>query len=365
MQYISCIMVILLLCALLTPIWCQQDLKMEDLTPEQQQEAIRQRDMLKEMFDALQGKSEEEQAAIVQGFSEEQRQLLDAYHKFRQGGGAEPAEPEFDENNPPSPEQQQRILKRIFDSLEGKTRDEQNDIINKLKPFEKELMDRYNDYRFEQQVNHMKAEKQKAGHCEDKDVYKMDEDENYDYTRPSLGNCTQLSLWDDDLGDDGARALSSELKGNNHLVALFLDTTGIESDGAIALATAIKDSDIFASIDLEGNSIGNAGAKALAEALLTVTNIERVGLAHNEIGDEGADALIELVKAKPSILFCEIHGNLMAKAKFKLINKLVEGNMKTAIEAKQAENDNSHEDEENVVEVKEELYFDGGIYCEL
>jgi hypothetical protein len=69
------------------------------------------------------------------------------------GGG----DAEFPKN--PTPQQQQKIIKDIIDSLEGKDRNEQNTIINKFKPIQKELWDKYNDYQFEAQKDYVKKQK--------------------------------------------------------------------------------------------------------------------------------------------------------------------------------------------------------------
>ena len=92
---------------------------------------------------------------------------MKAYHKFRQeqsgdgapggggappGGGGQPGQPNVMGGAPPgdgfpknpTPQEQQKILKDIFASMEGKDRNEQNEIINKFKPIQKEIFDKYN-----------------------------------------------------------------------------------------------------------------------------------------------------------------------------------------------------------------------------
>ena len=48
------------------------------------------------------------------------------------------------------------------------------------------------DYQFEMNKEHMKKEKKKAGHCEDKDVYKENSDGEYDYVRNSYFPLTSV-----------------------------------------------------------------------------------------------------------------------------------------------------------------------------
>jgi len=170
-------MQILLVCLLVGSVVGQPQ-SYDDLTPEQKHEAMQQKEQLEGMFKRLEGKTEEEQRAMVQAFSPEEQELLKAYHNFRKeqaGGegsgppgngagqpnvmGAPPGD-EFPKN--PTPQQQQKILKDIFASFEGKDRDGQNEIINKFKPVQKEIFDKYNDYQFEMNKEHMKKEKKKS-----------------------------------------------------------------------------------------------------------------------------------------------------------------------------------------------------------
>ena len=194
------------------------------------------------------------------------------------------------------------MLKAIFAQLEGKTREEQNAIVEKLPKIQKELLDRYNEYQFDQQQQHMEKEKKRLGFCSDKEVYTKVGPRSYDYSSPNLDKCTQISLWDDELGDEGAEALAQAIKGHANFVGLSLDTTGIEVAGAVALAAAVEGSDVFQSLDLDGNSVGNAGAIALAKALESCKAMQVLNLAHNDVGNEGAEALVALVKKHRGIV---------------------------------------------------------------
>lgn len=341
---------------------------------------MNQKEQLEGMFKRLEGKSEDEQRAAVKAFSPEEQELLKAYHKFRQeqsgdgapggggappGGGGQPGQPNVMGGAPPgdgfpknpTPQEQQKILKDIFASMEGKDRNEQNEIINKFKPIQKEIFDKYNDYQFEMNKEHMKKQKKEAGHCEDKDVYKADEFGDYDYSSPELGTCTQFSLWDDDLGDDGAKALAEALRDNLHLVVLSLENTGIEAEGVQALAGALSGNKVMKSLDLEGNSMGNAGAKALASVLHT-TEIEILGIAHNEVGDSGFASLMELVENNRQFVHVLSNGNRVSKKRQKKFEKLVAANAEAAAAkaaAEQAVNAaaESNDDDEDLEEALE------------
>jgi hypothetical protein len=135
-------------------------------------------------LDGVQGKEGDEAKAVVDGFSAEQKELLQAYHKFRQdqsgegspaaaGGGGAPAgfsagatgggpePPKY--SDPPTPQEQQTIIKDIFAKMKDKDSEEQNKVINALRPVEKEVWDKYNDYQFHAQKEHMQTERRKVG----------------------------------------------------------------------------------------------------------------------------------------------------------------------------------------------------------
>ena len=71
----------------------------------------------------------------------------------------------------------------------------------------------------------------------------------------------------DDVGDDGATALSASVAANTHLEVLKLTSCAIGDGGATALATALGTNSSLQELDICQNHFGVAGATAFAAAL--------------------------------------------------------------------------------------------------
>ena len=122
-------------------------------------------------------------------------------------------------------------------------------------------------------------------------------------------NLTTLDLWNNEIGEAGARAIAEQL---TNLTTLDLGGSQIGAAGAQAIAERLTnlatlhlgDSQVGAagakaivarltnltSLDLGGSQIGAAGAQAIAEQL---TNLTTLHLWDNQIGDTGARAIAE------------------------------------------------------------------------
>ena len=85
-----------------------------------------------------------------------------------------------------------------------------------------------------------------------------------------------LNLRDNDLRDEGAKALAEMLGGN-----------GAESSGTVN--TTLEH------VNLSGCSIGPVGAQHLAQALCVNTSVKTLNLRDNDLRDEGAKALAEML----------------------------------------------------------------------
>jgi Ran GTPase-activating protein (RanGAP) involved in mRNA processing and transport len=99
---------------------------------------------------------------------------------------------------------------------------------------------------------------------------------------PSL---TELNLYYNSIGDDGAKAIAEALKDNTVLTTLYLGYNSIGDDGAKAIAEALKVNTVLTSLDLRSNLIGDDGAKAIAEALKDNYVLTTLDLDNNRIGD--------------------------------------------------------------------------------
>ncbi|KAL0242827.1 hypothetical protein GEMRC1_005390 [Eukaryota sp. GEM-RC1] len=120
---------------------------------------------------------------------------------------------------------------------------------------------------------------------------------------------TSVSLWDNSIGAEGARALADVLKINTSVTSVFVGSDCIGDNGVRALAEALKVNASVTSVNLGYNSIGAEGARALADALKTNTSVTSVDLEENSIGDEGARALADALKVNISVTSVDLFKN--------------------------------------------------------
>ena len=103
-----------------------------------------------------------------------------------------------------------------------------------------------------------------------------------------------LNFRNRNIGDDGARALSTALiHENNKVTTLTLLHTNIGYDGARSLSTALMNENNKATeLIFWNNRIGDDGVSALSIALMNVNNkLTTLDVIHNKIGDNGVSAL--------------------------------------------------------------------------
>jgi len=120
---------------------------------------------------------------------------------------------------------------------------------------------------------------------------------------------TTLELQSNKIGEEGGQALSEALETNNTLTTLNLYHNSIRGNGAQALARALKTNKTLTTLDLGGNSIGENGAHALAEALKTNKTLTTLILRGNSIGEEGAQALGEALKTNSTLTTLKLRDN--------------------------------------------------------
>ncbi|KAG0025896.1 hypothetical protein BGZ82_009786 [Podila clonocystis] len=89
-------------------------------------------------------------------------------------------------------------------------------------------------------------------------------------------------------------ALSEALKTNTTLTNLDLWGNSIGDNGAQSLAEALKNNSTLTTLDLWRNSIGDNGALALAELLERNSSLTTLSLGYNSIGPKGAQELYQL-----------------------------------------------------------------------
>ena len=118
----------------------------------------------------------------------------------------------------------------------------------------------------------------------------------------SLSTCTRLErlyLRPNMIGDEGATALAGGFKHCPGLYYLNLGTNKVGDEGAIALGREIGKCTALRALYLDVNEIGDKGAVALANGLEKSHNLLVVKLAFNKIGEEGGFVLLEKVSWDP------------------------------------------------------------------
>ena len=108
---------------------------------------------------------------------------------------------------------------------------------------------------------------------------------------------TTLRLYNNNVGDEGAKAIAEALKFTAVLTFLNLHYNKIGDNGAKAIAEALKVNAVLTNLSLYENRIGDEGAKAIADALRSGTAVlTELWLGANNIGDAGKTAVQDAVK---------------------------------------------------------------------
>jgi hypothetical protein len=108
-------------------------------------------------------------------------------------------------------------------------------------------------------------------------------------TTENNATLTTLFLGNNNIGDEGARALAAALDNNATLTRLDLDGNNIGAEGARALAAALDKNATLTTLFLGNNNIGDEGARALAAALDTNHTLQVLDLGH-DLYDDGVTA---------------------------------------------------------------------------
>ena len=104
--------------------------------------------------------------------------------------------------------------------------------------------------------------------------------------------CTELSVWGNDLTSQGAAILAKGLENNTTLAHLYLSNNCISDVGVRSLTQALaKCNATLKMLDLGNNGITDLGAQYLAEMLRTNTTLLQLVLSGNKITDRGAQLL--------------------------------------------------------------------------
>jgi len=116
---------------------------------------------------------------------------------------------------------------------------------------------------------------------------------------------TKLYLFENKIGDEGAKVIGEALRTNITLTKLYLSENEIGDEGAKVIGEALRINKTLTELDLSKNKIGYEGAKVIYEALRANTTLTELYLYRNKIGDEGAKVIGEALRTNRTLT--ELH----------------------------------------------------------
>lgn len=144
----------------------------------------------------------------------------------------------------------------------------------------------------------------------------------------AAGGLKTLMLAQNKIGDSGAIRIADGIQTHGALVTLSLEDCGIGADGAMALGDALmRASSRLKTLVLAENQIGDQGARAIGEGLKTNMALETIGLEGCGIGADGGTALASGLAANAGALrACDLWRNeRMGDAAEQLLRTAVAG----------------------------------------
>ena len=120
-------------------------------------------------------------------------------------------------------------------------------------------------------------------------------------------NVKYLYVEGNQIGDDGAIALSELLKDENgatSLCEIYLGANQVQSKGAAKVASSLRRNKVVSKIYLEGNNIGLQGASAFSSVLEELngnTGLKNLFVDNNNIGKEGSKRLAQALNSGTAI----------------------------------------------------------------
>ena len=108
------------------------------------------------------------------------------------------------------------------------------------------------------------------------------------------------------FGDRGAKSLAESLKGSPTLKELYVHNTNIGPNGVVALAGSL---DGMSLLNLSSIPVGEDGIRALADALATNETLETLTISSAGLGDTGATILAEGLARNRTLKHITLSGN--------------------------------------------------------
>ena len=120
---------------------------------------------------------------------------------------------------------------------------------------------------------------------------------------------TALDISFNSMGPTGASALALALQSTSSLTELAASGNPIGDQGCTVLSEGLSGNMTLRSLELHDNGIGATGCAALARALSAHATLTRLGLGANKVGDNGAADLGAALQANSSLLNLDLSRN--------------------------------------------------------
>jgi len=141
----------------------------------------------------------------------------------------------------------------------------------------------------------------------------------------SASSLTSLRISQNNIGDEGTKALAAAVAANGKFTSLYVGWCCIGDEGAKALGEAIRASSSFATLLLSRNNIGDEGVKAIAAGMAAIGSLAELFLTENKIGDEGANAIAKAIPTNSSLTTLSLGRNNIGDAAKQSLRDAVRG----------------------------------------
>ena len=118
-----------------------------------------------------------------------------------------------------------------------------------------------------------------------------------------------LNISNNDIGDNGIKAIADSLKVNNSISQLIASRCEITCNGAVSISDMLKNNRTLITLGIFYNPIGDNGVTTMVDALLTNDKLKKLDLRYCNLGDDGIKSLVKLLHTNKCINKLDIMQN--------------------------------------------------------
>ena len=123
---------------------------------------------------------------------------------------------------------------------------------------------------------------------------------------------TDLDLWGNRVGDDGAGLVLGALETNQTLMRLNLRWNAFGAGAVHGVENVLRRNHTLTELDLWGNELGDEGAAAVAAGLKSNRTLISLNMRGNKVGDKGARALLSAMMVNRALVHLNIRDNVIS-----------------------------------------------------